>query len=162
MNFSSINSITFSLTAIGYIFYFLVRHDWYAGTLYPITLGVFIVNVIFLVYSLFLLKNANSSTPNLKNQSISVYLKLVANVGFVLLMLIWDKLKNMKKFLHIFLFPLCILAGIGLFQLIFRIFGEGISFGYQVVIGVIVGVIMWISEAKLFIAVSRKFVKYGE
>ncbi len=68
----------------------------------------------------------------------------------------------MKKFLHIFLFPLCILAGIGLFQLIFRIFGEGISFGYQVVIGVIVGVIMWISEAKLFIAVSRKFVKYGE
>jgi hypothetical protein len=68
----------------------------------------------------------------------------------------------MKKFLYIFLFPSCILAGIGLFQLIFRIFGEGISFGYQVVIGVIVGVIMWISEAKLFIAVSRKFVKYGE
>ena len=88
MNFSSINSITFSLTAIGYIFYFLVRHDWYAETLYPITLGVFIVNVIFLVYSLFLLKNANSSASNLKNQNISVYLKLVANVGFVLLMLI--------------------------------------------------------------------------
>ena len=88
MNYSSINSITFSLTAIGYILYFLVRHDWYAGTLYPITLGVFIVNVIFLVYSLFLLKNANSSAPNLKNQNISVYLKLVANVGFVLLMLI--------------------------------------------------------------------------
>jgi len=69
----------------------------------------------------------------------------------------------MKRFIYIFLFPLCLLAGIGLFQLIFRIFGESVSFGYQVVIGVIVGVIMWISEAKLFIiAVSRKFVKYGE
>jgi hypothetical protein len=88
MNFSSINSNTFSLTAIGYILYFLVRHDWYAGALYPITLGVFIVNVILLVYSLFLLKDANSSAPNLKNNSFSVYLKLVANVGFILLMLI--------------------------------------------------------------------------
>jgi hypothetical protein len=68
----------------------------------------------------------------------------------------------MKRFIYIFLFPLCLLAGIGLFQLIFRIFGESVSFGYQVVIGVIVGVIMWISEAKLFIAVSRKFVKYRE
>jgi hypothetical protein len=87
MNFSSINSTTFSLSAIGYILYFLVRHDWYAGALYPITLGVFIVNVIFLVYSLFLLKNANSSAPKLKIQSINVYLKLVTNVGFILLML---------------------------------------------------------------------------
>ena len=162
MNFSIINSITFSLTAIGYIFYFLVRHDWYAGTLYPITLGVFIVNVIFLVYSLFLLKNANSSAPNLKNQNISVYLKLVANVGFVLLMLIWDKSKNMKKFLYIFLFPLCSLAGIGLSQLIFRIFGESVSFGYQVLIGFIFGVIMWISEVKLFITVSSKYLKNEE
>jgi asparagine N-glycosylation enzyme membrane subunit Stt3 len=68
----------------------------------------------------------------------------------------------MKRFIYIFLFPLCLLAGIGLFQLIFRIFGESVSFGYQVLIGVIVGVIMWISEAKLFIAVSRKFVKYRE
>jgi asparagine N-glycosylation enzyme membrane subunit Stt3 len=68
----------------------------------------------------------------------------------------------MKRFIYIFLFPLCLLAGIGLFQLIFRIFGERVSFGYQVVIGVIVGVIMWISEARLFIAVSRKFLKNEE
>jgi asparagine N-glycosylation enzyme membrane subunit Stt3 len=68
----------------------------------------------------------------------------------------------MKRFIYIFLFPLCILSGIGLFQLIFRIFGESVSFGYQVVIGFVFGVIMWISEAKLFIAVSRKFVKNGE
>ena len=88
MNYSSINSITFSLTAIGYILYFLVRHDWYAGVLYPITFGVFIVNVVLLVYSLILLKDENSSASDLKIKNISVYLKLVANVGFVLLMLI--------------------------------------------------------------------------
>jgi asparagine N-glycosylation enzyme membrane subunit Stt3 len=68
----------------------------------------------------------------------------------------------MKRFIYIFLFPLCILAGIGLFQLLFRIFGESVSFGYQVVIGVIFGILMCVSEANLFIAVSMKFIKYGE
>jgi hypothetical protein len=68
----------------------------------------------------------------------------------------------MKKFLYIFLFPLCILAGIGLSQLIFRIFGESVSFGYQVLIGFIFGVIIWISEVKLFITVSSKYLKNEE
>ncbi len=66
---------------------------------------------------------------------------------------------NLKKFVYIFLFPLCIFSGIGLSQLIFRIFGESVSFGYQVLIGFIFGVIMWISEVKLFISVSSKYLK---
>lgn len=69
---------------------------------------------------------------------------------------------SMKRFIYIFLFPLCILSGIGLFQLIFRIFGESVSFGYQLLIGFIFGVIMWISEVKLFMAVSTKYLKHEE
>jgi asparagine N-glycosylation enzyme membrane subunit Stt3 len=68
----------------------------------------------------------------------------------------------MKRFIYIFLFPLCILSGIGLFQLIFKIFGESVSFGYQVLIGFLFGVIMWISEVKLFIIVSSKLLKNEE
>jgi hypothetical protein len=87
MSFRSMNSTTLSLTAIGYILYFLVRHDWYAGALYPITLGLFIVNVILIVYSLLLMKDETGSASDLKIRPINVYLKLVANVGFILLML---------------------------------------------------------------------------
>lgn len=88
MSFSSLNSTTFSLTAIGYILYFLVRRDWYTEFLYPITLVVFIVNIILVVYSLTSLKDENSNASGLKNRGINVYLKLIANIGFVILMLI--------------------------------------------------------------------------
>ena len=88
MSFSSLNSTTFSLTALGYILYFLVRQDWYSETLYPITLGVFIANVIMVFYSLFLLKEETNNSLGLNNQGIRVYLKLIANIGFVILMLI--------------------------------------------------------------------------
>jgi hypothetical protein len=88
MSFSSLNSTTFSLTAIGYILYFLVRQDWYAEALYPIVLGVFIVNVLLVVYSLLLLKDETSNAVGLKNKAINVYLKLFANVGLLILMII--------------------------------------------------------------------------
>ena len=88
MSFSSLNSTNSSLFAIGYILYFLVRRDWYTEFLYPITLGVFIANIILVVYSLILLKDENSNASGLKNKGINVYLKLIANIGFVILMLI--------------------------------------------------------------------------
>ena len=88
MSFSSLNSTNSSLFAIGYILYFLVRRDWYTEFLYPITLGVFIVNIILVVYSLTLLKDENRNASGLKNRGINIYLKLIANIGFVILMLI--------------------------------------------------------------------------
>jgi hypothetical protein len=88
MSFSSLNSTTFSLTAIAYILYFIVRRDWYTEFLYPITLGLFIVNIILVVYSLILLKDETKNASGQKNRGISVYLKLIANIGFVILMLI--------------------------------------------------------------------------
>ena len=88
MSFSSLNSTTFTLTTIGYVLYFLVRHDWYVAALYPLSLAVFIINVFLLVYSLLLIKYETSSTSNLKRQAIFVYLKLVSNLGFITLMLI--------------------------------------------------------------------------
>ena len=89
MKFSSLNATTFSLTAIGYILYFLIRRGWDSEALFSITLGVFIVNVIMLVYSLILLREEQQNAPDLKKQRITVYLKLLANVGFTLLMLIY-------------------------------------------------------------------------
>lgn len=87
MNLNRLNETTSTLTAIGYILYFLVRHDWYAVVLYPITLGLFIVNVILLVYSLLLMKDETGSASALKIRPITVYLKLFVNVGFIILML---------------------------------------------------------------------------
>jgi hypothetical protein len=87
MSFRTLNSITLSLSAIGYILYFLVRHNWYTKVLFPITFGLFIVNIILVVYSLTLLKDENSSASDLKIKPINVYLKLLANVGFIILML---------------------------------------------------------------------------
>lgn len=55
----------------------------------------------------------------------------------------------MKKILFIFLLPLCLLAGIGLFQIIFRLFGETVSFLWQIVIGGIFGILLCLVEGNL-------------
>lgn len=88
LKFSGLNSTTFSLTAIGYILYFLIRRGGESWALFSITFGLFIVNIVLLVYSLYLLKEDLNNAPEFKKQRISVYLKIIANVGLLTLMFI--------------------------------------------------------------------------
>ena len=61
--------------------------------------------------------------------------------------------KLKRKLVIIHLIPLCILAGIGLTQLIYKIFGENTSFSWQIFSGIIVGVMMLYVESKAILKI---------